>query len=295
MQRLTITHVTEYRYAQPVTFGEHRLMFRPRDSHDLRLVSAGLRIAPTAQLRWLHDVFGNSVAIASFSEPSDVLRFESEIVLDHFGLSDPDFPIEEYARTTPFVYDAMEQPDLLADIMRHTGDPQNRVGNWARGFLDADGRMPTVEGLAEINRAIHRDLTYIPRDEHGVQPAAETLRLGSGSCRDYALLMMEAARALGMAARFVTGYLYDPARDGGADDGTRGAGATHAWCQIYLPGTGWSEFDPTNGRYGGGNLIRVGVGRMPEQVKPIEGSYYGPADAFSDMRVQVDVRRTPGG
>ncbi|MEQ8604279.1 MAG: transglutaminase family protein [Marivibrio sp.] len=291
MSRLSITHVTEYRYTQPVRFGEHRLLFRPRDSHDLRLVSSGLKITPPASLRWLHDPFGNSVAIANFKEWSDRLRFESEITIDHYGLSDPEFRIEEYARTTPFVYAPEEQPDLLADMMRHTGDPQKRVAHWARSFLDENGRMDTAEGLQAMNAAIKRDFLYNRRDEHGVQTAEETLRLGSGSCRDFALLMMEAVRSLGMAARFVTGYLYDPALDGGAAAGVIGAGTTHAWCQIYLPGSGWTEFDPTNGRYGGGNLIRIGAGRTPEQVKPIEGSYFGPADAAGPMTVEVSVRR----
>lgn len=295
MSRLSITHVTTYRYNQPVRFGEHRLLFRPRDSHDLRLVSSGLKISPTAKLRWLHDPFGNSVAIATFEQESDFLCFESDITIDHYGLSEPDFRIEDYARTTPFVYAPEEQPDLLADMMRHTGDPQKRVANWARSFLDDAGHMDTAEGLKAMNAAIKRDFAYNRRDEHGVQSAYRTLELGSGSCRDFALLMMEGARSLGMAARFVTGYLYDPALDGGVANGTVGAGTTHAWCQIYLPGSGWTEFDPTNGRYGGSNLIRIGAGRTPEQVKPIEGSYFGPADAAGPMEVSVSVRRVRTG
>ncbi|MCR9218847.1 MAG: transglutaminase family protein [Alphaproteobacteria bacterium] len=298
MARLSITHVTEYRYRVPVRFAEHRLLFRPRDSHDLRLVASGLTITPKARLRWLHDPFGNSVAIASFGAESDRLRFESEITIDHYGLENPEFRIEDYARTTPFVYAPEEQPDLLADMMRHTGDPQKRVATWARSYLDETGRMDTAEGLMAMNAAIKRDFDYIRREEHGVQTADETLRLASGSCRDFALLMMEAARSLGMAARFVTGYLYDPALDdpqwsGGEANGTGvvGAGTTHAWCQIYLPGSGWTEFDPTNGRHGGSNLIRIGSGRTPEQVKPIEGSFFGPPDAGAGMTVEVSVRR----
>jgi len=293
MPRLSITHTTTYNYSQPVRFGEHRLLFRPRDSHDLRLVTSRLQISPAASLRWLHDPFGNSVAIANFEEEADQLRFDSEITIDHYGLSEPDFRIEDYARTTPFVYAPEEQPDLLADMMRHTGDPQKRVANWARSFLDENGRMDTADGLRAMNSAIARNFVYQARDEHGVQTADKTLRFGSGSCRDFALLMMEAARSLGMAARFVTGYLYDPALDGGVETGTVGAGTTHAWTQIYLPGSGWTEFDPTNGRYGGSNLIRIGAGRTPEQVKPVEGSYYGPADAAGAMTVEVSVRRDP--
>jgi len=287
MARLKINHVTEYRYSQPVRFGEHRLLFRPRDSHDLRLVSARLAIEPRPMLRWLHDVFQNSVAIASFDGKSDRLRMESEIVIDHYGLEDPDFPIEPYAAHVPFEYEPRELPDLRADMTRHNPDPEGKLDAWARSFLDTYGRMDTVEGLVAITEAIHGRFTYVTREEEGVQSAAETLALGSGSCRDFALLMMEAARSLGMAARFVTGYLYDPALDGGPADGTVGAGATHAWCQIYLPGTGWTEFDPTNGRPAGTNLVRVGVARAPEQAKPTEGTYYGPPDTEAEMSVEV--------
>jgi transglutaminase-like putative cysteine protease len=133
----------------------------------------------------------------------------------------------------------------------------------------------------------------------GVQTPAETLALGRGTCRDLALLMMEACRSLGMAARFVSGYLYDPALDLGVESAgegapVRGAGDTHAWVQIYLPGAGWVEFDPTNGLVGGANLIRVAVARDPAQAIPLQGSYYGPPEAFLDMVVDVKVSAVEG-
>ncbi len=291
MSRLRITHVTEYRYSQPVQLGEHRLLFRPRDSHDLRLVSATLKVEPQPVLRWLHDVFQNSVAVATFPGETRKLRIESQVVIDHYGLDSPDFPIEPPAARTPFTYSARELPDLQSDMLRRTDQPDDVVLAWAQGFLGPDGTMETVPGLVAMAAAINRDFTYEWREEEGVREAAETLELKSGSCRDFALLMMEAARALGMAARFVTGYLYDPALDGGPANGTAGAGATHAWCQIYLPGMGWTEFDPTNGRVAGTNLVRVGVARTPEQVKPTEGTFTASGGTTSQMSVDVQVSR----
>lgn len=291
MTRLRINHVTTYEYPRPVGFGEHRLLFRPRDSHDIRLVSTRLTITPTARLRWLHDVFGNSIAVASFTGESALLRFESDIVIQHYGVNDPSFPIEDYARTLPFSYPASEQPDLSALVARHDPDPDGVTDAWARKFLAQAGASDTMDTLVRMTRAIRDDFTYAAREEEGVQSSVETIRLGSGSCRDFALLMMEAARALGLAARFVTGYLYDPALDTGVDSGTVGAGATHAWCQIYLPGMGWTEFDPTNGSYCGTNLIRIGVARRPEQAKPVQGTFIGDPGGPPTMTVQVKVTR----
>lgn len=291
MSRLRVNHVTEYRYSTPVHLGEHRLLFRPRDSHDLRLVSTKLQIKPTASIRWIHDVFQNSVAIANFTAETEYLRFESEFLIEHFGLDTPKFTLDPEAVRAPFAYSGIELPDLQADMLRHGEDQTDATTSWARSFLEDDGSMDTVAGLTAMAKAIHRDFGYEWRDEGGVREAAETLACRSGSCRDFALLMMEAARSLGMAARFVTGYLYDPALDNGPGDGTMGGGATHAWCQIYLPGMGWTEFDPTNGRVGGTNLVRVGVARTPEQAKPLGGTFVGPPGTQSRMEVAVSVSR----
>ncbi|NNG02645.1 MAG: transglutaminase family protein [Inquilinus sp.] len=289
MQRLTVKHVTTYRYRQPVGFGPHRLMFRPRDSHDLRLVSAALVINPKAQVRWLHDVFGNSIAIAEFAGQAETLSFESDIEVEVYGAESPVFPLEYYARTYPFGYSNEEIPDLGRTTERHYDDPDRHVDLWARRFVGHSGGTPTADMLAAMTQAIHHGFTYQSRYAIGTQEPTETLRLCTGTCRDLALLMMEAARSLGLAARFVSGYVYDPALDG-AEIGMVGGGATHAWVQIYLPGAGWVEFDPTNGKVGGSHLIRVAVTRDPSQAIPLSGSYVGPTDAFLDMDVSVEVR-----
>jgi transglutaminase-like putative cysteine protease len=298
MSLLTVTHTTVYRYRRPVRFSEHRLMFRPRDSHDLRLIDASLTISPIAEVRWLHDVFSNSIAIASFNDAAEELRFRSRIELDHFGLSNPEFVIEPYAQTYPFSYPAEEIPDLGRSVERQDPDPERKVDGWVKGFLDGGGQVRTQDLLVNITRAIHEQFSYARRYAVGTQTPVETLDLGGGTCRDLAAFMMGAVRALGLAARFVSGYLYDPALDttlaGGAqpdDDGVRGAGDTHAWVQVYLPGAGWVEFDPTNGQVGGANLIRIAVAREPFQALPLQGAYLGAPDDFLEMEVDVRVIR----
>jgi transglutaminase-like putative cysteine protease len=266
-------------------------MFRPRDSHDMRLVSTALKISPFATVRWLHDVFGNSIAIATFAEAAAELSLESEIVVDLFAGEEAEFAIEPYARSVPFAYASEEVPDLGRTIERHYPDPDHSVHDWARRFLAATGPSETRALLVDMTRAVKASFAYKTRS-NDLQSPAETLARGAGTCRDFALLMMEAVRSLGMAARFVSGYLYDPALDG-AESGMVGAGHTHAWVQAYLPGAGWVEFDPTNGLVGGPNLIRVAVARDPAQAVPVQGTYSGGAEDFIDMSVEVTVHAEP--
>ena len=285
MPVLTVHHVTTYRYRQAVSFGEHRMMFRPREGHDQRLIEATLEISPQpASLRWVHDVFGNCVAIARFSGHARELRFDSTVRLEHSSDTALDFEIEEYARTYPFTYGAEEMPDLLRSIERYAPDPQREVDRWVRQFIPRDGRIRTQDLLVAITMAIKQGFIYVAREEHGVQAPAKTLKLGSGSCRDFAMLMIDAVRSLGLAARFVSGYLYSP-----SGEGRVGGGATHAWARVYLPGAGWIEFDPTNGIVGNRGLIRVAVARDPRQAVPLSGTWTGfPADCLG-MTVEVAV------
>jgi len=289
MRTLEISHRTRYEYSAPVTLGEHRLMFRPRDSHDLRLLRTGLTIDPVAAVRWIHDPFGNSIAIASFTGTTEALELTSTICLEHFSVPLELPPIEDYAHKLPFSYLAEEAPDLARYVERHYPDPNAMVSNWTKQFLEGEGGAETFATLTRMCKGIQDSLNYAMRFEPGTQPPAVTLETGTGTCRDYALLMMEGARALGLAARFVTGYLYDPALDeaaGGAD----GHAQPHAWMEVYLPGAGWVEFDPTNGIIGTERLIRVGVGRDPEQAMPIKGTFIGAANVAVNATVAVHVR-----
>ncbi len=287
MQLLTVRHVTTYRYRHPVSFGEHRLMVRPRDSYDQRLIEASLHITPEpSELRWVHDVFGNCVAIARFAGTASELAFDSTIRLDHSPTHALDFQIEDYARAYPFAYGSEDIPDLLRSIERQYLDPAHEIDRWARQFLNREGPTGTRVLLAAMTHAINRRFTYLHRDEAGTQDPVQTLRLGSGSCRDFALLMMEAVRALGMAARFVSGYLYEP---GGDDHARIGGGSTHAWMEVYLPGAGWVEYDPTNGIIGNRDLIRVAVVRDPRQAVPLSGTWTGDPSDLIGMTVEVSV------
>jgi len=288
--QLTVRHRTVYRYANPVELGEHRLMCRPRDSHDLRLLETGLAISPPAQVRWIHDVFGNSIAIASFSEPATELVCDSSFKAEHYPIGAQDFVLEPYAEIYPFSYAADEVPDLGRTYERHYPDPEHQVDAWARRFVaELGGGTPaTMDVLLAITRAIRSEFAYGRREEMGTQTPTETLELGAGSCRDYALFMMEAVRSLGFAARFVSGYLYDEALVG-ATGGLVGGGETHAWVQVYLPGAGWVEFDPTNALAGGRNLIRVAVARDASQAVPLSGSFTGNPGDFIGMEVKVEV------
>ena len=286
MPFLTINHVTTYRYARPVAFGEHRIMMRPRESYDQRLIEASLDIAPTpADLRWLHDVFGNSVAVARFGARAARLRVASTVRLEHMPLKPDAITIEGYARTYPFSYAAEDMPDLARSIERSHHDPDRRVEGWARRFVNRVGETDTLAMLAAMTRAIRQDFTYLPRHEKGTQTPLETIDKGCGTCRDYAVLMIEAARALGLAARFVSGYVYAPSRG----TGVVGGGNTHAWVRIFLPGSGWTEFDPTNAIVGNRGLVRVAVARNPHHVVPLSGTWTGFPGSCEGMDVSVGI------
>ena len=291
MTLLSVRHVTTYRYKRAVSFGEHRMMFRPRDSYDQKLLEARLQVTPEASsVRWVHDAFGNCVTIAEFAgAEAKELRFESNIWLDHSPSNTPDFQIEDYARTYPFSYSPEEIPDLAPVMVRQYPDSDGTVDRWVRRFLRTGPRTDTGMLLMTLTYAFKESFTYERRSEPGTRPPALTLKLGRGSCRDLALLMIEALRCLGLAARFVSGYLYVPSRD---RDGRRyrGGGSTHAWCEVYLPGAGWVEFDPTNAIVGNRDLVRVAVARDPSQAIPLSGSYFGAADDFHEMTVEVKVR-----
>jgi transglutaminase-like putative cysteine protease len=264
-------------------------MCRPRDSHDLRLLDTGIAITPVpSELRWMHDVFGNSIALASFSEPAAELVFDSTFRAEHFPLPERTLVIDDYAVTLPLSYSASEDVDLGSSKARHYPDPDHKLDAWVKSLLEKTPGHATLDVLMAMISAIKADFAYKRREEVGVQSPVETLELGSGSCRDFAVFMMDAVRFLGLAAQFVSGYLYDEALiDAGG--GLVGGGATHAWTQVYLPGVGWVEFDPTNALVGGRNLIRVAVAREAAQAAPLIGSYTGTADDFLALNVTIEV------
>ena len=293
-----ITHTTTYRYRKPVTFGEHRVMFRPRDSHDLRVLATDMVVTPEAAVRLIQDPHSNSVALVTPLGEARELRIVCSFRIEHAVTNNLELPLSPGAEFFPFSYSVEERFDLEQYLRPHYDDPFGRLSTWARQFIRTDGPTGTRDLLVAMNQFIKNEFTYAGRDEEGTQTPLDTLAHQSGSCRDFALLMMEAARRLGVATRFVSGYLYDPALDRAAIEGanetpsdTVGAGATHAWLQAYLPGAGWVPFDPTNNLTGGSQLVRVGVARDPRLAAPISGSWYGEPDAYVGMDVDVRVRR----
>jgi transglutaminase-like putative cysteine protease len=260
------------------------MMFRPRESHDLRLVNTNLDILPRpAGLRWLHDVFDNSVAIAVFGEKTSELSFDSTVTLEHVETALPDYALDVGAQTYPFRYSDDERPDLVTAVRRRSSGDE--VAHWAARFLTSSASIGTMTLLHAITRGITEQFVYVRRIEKGVQSPGDTLRRGRGSCRDFALLMMEAVRSLDLAARFVSGYIFVPDMQAAMV----GGGATHAWLQIYLPGAGWVDFDPTNNIVGNRNLIRVAVAWDPAQALPLWGTFVGSASSFRGMDVEVSV------
>jgi len=288
-----ITHRTAYRYTEPVRFGEHRVLFRPRESHDLRVLATDLRVSPAAAIRLIQDPQSNSVALVQPLHAAAELEIVCTFTIEHVYTNNLELPVAPSAVLFPFAYSVDERLDLEHYLRPHHDDCEDKLGEWARQFIRTDGPTATRDMLVRMNQHIRDTLRYKERHEEGTQTPLTTLALGTGTCRDFALLMMEAMRRLGVAARFVSGYLYDPSLDGSGQAVT-GAGATHAWLQAYLPGAGWVPFDPTNNLMGGTQLIRVGVARHPAQAAPVAGSWFGKPEAYLGMTVDVRVERKVG-
>jgi len=287
MQRYKIVHRTHYGFAEPVELGPHSLLLRPREGHELRIESSKLSIEPgPASLRWYRDVEDNSVAIATFQGPTEQLTIESEIVIQQYQEAPLDFMVADYALNYPFVYKSDDRVVLSPYMNSAEYNGSNQLDTWLAKIWQPGEPIQTYSLLKRINEHIPKTLAYQMREEPGVQDAAETLTLGSGSCRDFANLFMEAARRLGLPARFVSGYMHvEPT---GLQDGS-----THAWAEVYLPGAGWKGFDPTHGELVGTNYVAVAVAHLPESVPPVAGSFIGPPEVERRLDVGVWVTREP--
>lgn len=286
-----IVHTTHYRYAQPVQLDEHRVMFRPRGSHDMRVLATDMTVTPEPlDIRLIQDVYSNSIAVVTPQSPSAELKIECRFSVEHAGSRALDLPLDPRAEQYPFAYSEEDRIALPHYLAPYYDDPTGELDAWARQFVATDGPTGTLDLLVAMTKSIRDSMLYLARFDEGVQTPYETLRLQSGTCRDFATLMIEAVRRLGYAARFVTGYLYTPWLDD-ADPTHVGAGATHAWLQVYLPGAGWIPFDPTNNLIGGTDLIRVGVARHASLASPVSGSWNGFPGDYLGMFVDVQVHR----
>ena len=285
-----ISHTTTYRYAKPVTFGTHRAMFLPRRGASARLVSWSATSSVPAKMHWTTDARSNTVTVMEFSEPASELTITFEVRGVYYGVKGIEaFPLESRAEEVPVQYTPDEWTDLAGYLRPHAEDPDASLAAWTKSFVAGD-QDRTTDVLHRMLHIFRDTFTYRPRDAEGTQSPGETLRTRSGTCRDYAWLMIEALRRLGFASRFVTGYLYDAALDGGAV-GVTGSGATHAWLQVFLPGAGWLDYDPTNQISAGFDLIPVAVARHPAQAIPLEGSWFGEANDYLGMTVNVAVQK----
>lgn len=286
MRRLRIRHETSYQYAETVSLLPHKLLLRPREGHDVRIESAKLAISPAPQLQWQRDVYDNAVALATFTERANRLSIDNRLILQLFDDRPLDFLVSDYAVFFPFQYDAAERVDLAPYLSVIYDQDRGLLSAWLQQFWTSGQVVETYLLLDWINKAIATGFTYRQREEPGVQTPAATLIQRAGSCRDFATLFIDACRALGLAARFVSGYLYSPSL-------MHGRGATHAWAEVYLPGAGWKGFDSTSGQVVGNDHIAVAVSRHPESVPPVSGSFQAAAPQSPVMQVGVEVAEIP--
>jgi len=280
VRRLSIRHVTRYSFHGTVRLDPHRLLIRPREGPELRIESSRLVTTPASTIRWFRDAYDNSVTIASFDTPTNQLEIVSEVVVQHYDEAPLDFLVADHAVYYPFSYESRNTAVLAPYLALQPGSDGAALRSWAASFWQPDMTIQTYTLLARICAGIRDTMKYQMREEPGVQTAAETLQRGVGSCRDFANLYMETVRALGLAARFVSGYL-----DAGLPDKP---GATHAWAEVYIPGAGWKGFDPTLGNMVGADHIAVAVACVPDNVPPVSGAFFGPPGA----ELAVDVRVT---
>jgi transglutaminase-like putative cysteine protease len=285
-----ITHTTTYRYKKPVSFGTHRAMFLPWRGASARLLGWSAKTSLPSRIHWINDSRSNTVTVMDFSEPGSELTITFRVRGIYFGVKGLEaFPLEPRADEVPVQYTPDEWTDLAGYLRPHADDPDGSVAAWTKNFVAGD-QDRTADLLRRMLETFRTQFTYRARDSEGTQSPGETLRTRSGTCRDFAWLMIETLRRLGFAARFVSGYLYDSALDGGAA-GMTGSGATHAWLQVFLPGAGWRDYDPTNSISAGFDLIPVAYARHPGQAIPLAGTWFGDAADFIGMQVNVAVHK----
>jgi hypothetical protein len=287
MRRLKILHRTYYNFRNPVLLQPHRLLLRPREGPTVHIESSTLNIEPAAELRWLRDAYDNAAAIARFSMRTMHLAIVSECVVQQFDDMPLDFLVADFAVNYPFAYDI----DSVAVLRPYLSDEAQIYRPWLKAWVDQYWRpgdsIQTYGLLARLCAAINQSFSYQIREEPGVQSDVETLKRGTGSCRDFANLFMQAARSLGFAARFVSGYLNSPPQDGHS-------GSTHAWAEVYLPGAGWKGFDPTSGEIAGSQHIAVAVARLADAVSPVAGTFIGQPGADLVVGVWVNELNAEG-
>ena len=243
------------------------------------------KITPAFELTWNRDVFGNSIALVDFKERAAELRIVSDVLVsrsEHL-LKKSWQPPRDAAR--PPVYDPLDR--LVASAYQQAIYPEDAIAvqTWLKN-LPFELPPGVHAAVSALNRHIHAQFPSKRREERGVLTPAQTLERGSGSCRDLATLLLEAARNLGIAARFASGYLDCAASE-------LGVASTHAWTETYLPGEGWRGFDPTLGEETDEKHVVTGVSNHPRGVMPVSGYYYGTSAQFKELKVAVRFDKSP--
>ncbi|MGZ0708032.1 transglutaminase family protein [Coraliomargarita sp. W4R53] len=295
--KLRIQHRTAHTYERPVSFSDHALFLRPLDSHLRHVSHFEVKTTPASSQRWVRDAYGNLVLRCNFGlTESQQLSFDTTTEIEIAEDNPFDFILEAYATGYPFNY---REPDLTAlrpFVGAQPAKGAGRVLDWFYKVVpNAMQHSDVVQFLSDLNAAVAREISYVRRDEEGIQDPDTTLQLGTGSCRDSAVLFIAVARQIGFAARFCSGYLYDPpVEDGGDHLFNRAVGSMHAWAEVYLPGAGWKGFDPTNGILANGFFIPCGVSHDPKAVDPIQGNYFAKDSVASTMEVSLEIERIDG-
>ena len=288
--KVSLTHYTGYTFARPVNVTPHVVRLRPAPHSRTPIEAYSLDVSPANHfINWQQDPFGNWVARLVFPEKIDHLSITVSLVADLMVINPFDFFIEEYAEYFPFDY----EPSLKADLAPYLRpvDDSEQAGIWKQALpaLPENG-VPTVQFLAGLNSAVHRDVAYDVRMEPGVQTPDETLHRAIGSCRDSAWLLVSLLRKYGLAARFVSGYLVQLAADQKALDGPSGTEVDftdlHAWTEVYIPGAGWVGMDPTSALFAGEGHIPLSATPHPSSAAPIEGTTE-PVEVTFDFRNEV--------
>ena len=278
--RLRIRHRTTYRYARPVRFLDHHLLVTPRSSRDVTTISSSVTIDPAAELVWSEDAAGNTAALALIPDPASALTILAEHEVLHIGEAYPILRLEPAAYRHPFAYAPGDLALFGPALLNPEAEDDAAVTAWLAVFR-ATAPGDTLMLLNALNEAVGTAIAYRTREEEGTQSPSRTLALRSGSCRDLAALFLWAVRRLGFAARATSGYLFDPGSVAGD------VGATHAWCDVFLPGAGWIAFDPTQRRMGSAGLIATAVGVTSQAVLPVVGGFLGDAADFVGMEASA--------
>ncbi len=280
MKRYRIIHHTTYSFPGAVQLLPHTLRLRPREGPELRIESSKLDIFPASSVRWHRDIEGNAVATANFSNRTNTLSIKSEFIVQQFDLDPLNCLVADYAMYYPFTYSDDERFLLAPYLIDEMNDQAPLFGDWLGSTQSQGESIQSFTLLLQLAQRIFKTINYRKREEEGIQSVEHTLTCGTGSCRDLAWLFIATARRLGIATRFVSGYLYSNLLPGHS-------GSTHAWVEALLPGTGWKGFDPTTGEVAGSNHIAVAVARLPQSVPPVAGAFYGGKGSRMDVAVWV--------